>query len=160
MQSNELKDFIKENSSLIYEFINSEVLKGVGRIDSDYFAKLISDIFVKENDIKIFEQDISVNILPYLIFTLIDQKGKMDYTSLRVETINFDEIDKESSVYYNYARFTIKDDSLYIDLMQTKIGGMPIDEDIVKFSKRIPMKKLGLEEFIAKNKELSSNDKL
>jgi hypothetical protein len=77
----------------------------------------------------------------------------MDYTSLRAETIDFTEINKESKVYYNYARFSLKDDSFYIDLMQTKIGGMPIDKDIVKFSKKIPVKSLGLEEFIKTHKQ-------
>jgi len=153
MQSKKLEDFIKENSFLIYEYINSEVLKGVGKIHPDYFDKIISDIFTNKKDIEI-EEKISSNIFPYFIFTLLEGKGRLDYTSLRAETIKFDEIDKESSVYYNYAKFTLKDDFLCIDLMQTKIGGMPIDKDIVKFTKRIPLKKMGLEEFIKKNKTL------
>lgn len=153
MQVDNLKDFINENSSLIYEFINNEILKGVGRIHPDYFAKIVSDIF-KQSHINISEENLNPNIFPYLIFTLVEGKGKLDYTSLRVETINFDEIDKESSVYYNYARFSLKDDSLYIDLMQSKIGGMPISEDIVKFTKKIPIKSSGLEEFIGQNKNL------
>ena len=37
--------------------------------------------------------------------------------------------------------------------MQTKIGGMPIDDDIVKFKKNIPIKSSGLQEFINKNKK-------
>jgi hypothetical protein len=159
MQSNKLKDFIKENSTLIYEFINSEVLKGVGRIHPDYFVKIVNDVFVKQGDIKISEENL--NIFPYFIFTLVEGKGKLDYTSLRVETIKFDEIDKESSVYYNYARFSLKNDFLYIDLMQSKIGGMPIDEDIVKFTKKIPIKSSAWEEFISQNKDnhsTTSND--
>jgi len=38
-----------------------------------------------------------------------------------------------------------------IDLMQTKIGGMPIDNDIIKFSKKIPIKNRGLAEYLSKN---------
>lgn len=157
MQINELKDYIKENSYLIYEFINSEILKSVGEINPDYFVKLISDIFAKQNDMKISEENINPNIFPYYIFTQLFGKGKMDYTSFRSETINFNQINKEASVYYNYARFTLEDDFLSINLMQTKIGGMPIDEDIVKFTKKVPIQSLGLEEFIKKNKEITSN---
>ena len=36
--------------------------------------------------------------------------------------------------------------------MQTKIGGMPIDKDIVKFTKKIPIETFRLEEFITLNK--------
>ncbi len=151
MQINELKEYIKENSYLIYEYINSEVLKGIGNINHEYFLKLIEDIFEKQSYIKIDELNINPNIFPYYIFTLLFGKGKMDYTSFRNETINFSEINKEASVYYNYARFTLEDDCLCIDLMQTKIGGMPIAEDIVKFSKKIPIKNDGLEKFIKKS---------
>jgi hypothetical protein len=119
-------------------------------------VKLIEDIFIKPRDIKITEQSINPNIFPYYLFTLVFGKGKMDYTSFRSETINFNQINKEASVYYNYARFTLEDDFLCIYLMQTKIGGMPIDEDIVKFTKRIPIKSSGLEEFINKNRDISS----
>ena len=153
MQDNKLKNFINENLSLIYEFINSEVLKGIGQIHPDYFAKVVNDMFVKEFEIKISEENLNPNLFPYFIFTLIEGKGKLDYTSLRVETIKFDEIDKEAKVYYNYARFSLNNDFLYIDLMQSKIGGMPIDKDIVKFTKKIPIKSSALEEFISKNKD-------
>ena len=153
MQSNKLKDFIKENSALIYEFINKEVLKGVGRIHPDYFVKIVNDMIVKQSELNISEVNLNPNIFPYFIFTQVEGKGKLDHTSLRVETIKFHEIDNEPAVYYNYARFSLKDDFLYIDLMQSKIGGMPIDEDIVKFTKKIPIKSSAFEEFINKNKD-------
>ncbi|WP_419765195.1 MAG: hypothetical protein ACNI28_01960 [Arcobacter sp.] len=158
LQLIELKEFIKKNPYWIYEYINSEVLKSVGTLNPNYYVKLIEDIFVKQTNIKTAEQNINPNILPYFIFTQLFEKGKMDYTSLRAETIDFTTINKESKVYYNYAKFSLKEGTFYIELMQTKIGGMPIDEDIVKFTKKIPVKSSGLEEFIKKNKDIASND--
>jgi len=153
LQLNEMKDFIKENSYLIYNYINAEILKDVGEMNFDFFVKVLEDIFEGNTKINLCEYCTKSNLLPYFIFTLIEGKGRLDYTSLRVETINFDQINKEASVYYNYASFSLKNEFLCIDLMQTKIGGMPIDNDIVKFTKNIPIKVSGLEEFINKNKK-------
>jgi hypothetical protein len=80
----------------------------------------------------------------------------MDYTSLRTETINLTKLNEEAKVYYNYARFLLKEGFLCIELMQTKIGGMPIDEDIVKFTKCIPINQMGLHEFIEQNRNRQS----
>jgi hypothetical protein len=156
MQQNELKTFIKQNAPWIYEYINSEVLKGIGKINSNYFVKLITDMFIKHINF----ENINTTILPFYLFSKIEQKGRMDYTSLRTETINFNEINEEAKVYYNYARFTLAEGFFCIDLMQTKIGGMPIDEDIVKFSKRVPITSLGLEAFINQNKDTTMNETL
>lgn len=156
LQLNEIKNFIKKNSYWIYNYINAEVLKDIGKMNSNYFIKVIQDIFAKKIDIMINQNNTNPNILPYSILTLLSQRGKLDYTTLRVETINFDQINKEASVYYNYAKFSLKDEFLYIELMQTKIGGMPIDKDIVKFTKIISIKNFGLEEFISKNKRVDT----
>lgn len=156
LELKELKNFVKENSHLIYEFINTEILKDVGIMNSNYYIKLIDDIFIKQDNLKISRINVDSNLFPYYIFTQIFGKGKMDYTSLRTETINLHKLNKQISVYYNYARFSLDNEFLYIDLMQTKIGGMPIDEDIVKFTKKIPLKTLGLKEFIDKNIELNN----
>lgn len=144
LNAKELKDFIEKNSSFIYEYINTEVLKDVGVMNPNYFDKIIKDISIDNTDI---------NMLPYLILTLLEDKGKIEYTSSRVDTINFSKINKESSTYYNYVKFSIKDDNLSIELKQSKIGGMPINEDIVKFTKNVPINPSGLEEFIIKNNE-------
>jgi len=156
LELKELKNFVKENSHLIYEFINTEILKDVGVMNSNYYIKLIDDIFIKQDNLKISRINVDSNLFPYYIFTQIFGKGKMDYTSLRTETINLHKLNKQISVYYNYVRFSLDNEFLYIDLMQTKIGGMPIDEDIVKFTKKIPLKILGLKEFIDKNIELNN----
>jgi hypothetical protein len=128
------------------------VLKEIGTMNPNYFVKLVNDSFVKQTSI----QDIAFNILPFYLFTKIEQKGRMDYTSLRTETISLNKLNDEAKVYYNYARFTLNKDFFIIDLMQTKIGGMPIDEDIVKFTKSIPLKKNGLQEFIKQNRNSQS----
>lgn len=156
MEQNKLKTFIKQNASWIYEYINNEVLKGVGQINPNYFVKLINDSFIKETPV----QNVDPNILPFYLFTQIESKGRMDYTSLRTETINFNEINEEAKVYYNYARFSLQEGFFCIDLMQTKIGGMPIEEDIVKFTKSILIKSLGLEEFINQNRDTAMNETL
>lgn len=140
MKKFNLKNYMEENSLLIYKFINSEILKGIGEINLNYLNKQIDDILKNEYESKIDE--VNINILPYQILTFLEGKGKMDYTSMRVDTINLHELNKEASVYYNYAKFYIKDELFFIDLMQMKIGGMPIDEDIVKFSKKIEIKNI------------------
>ncbi len=152
MEHKELKTFIKQNAPWIYEYINCEILKEIGKINPNYFVQLIGDIFIKQTSV----QKIDSNLLPYYLFTQIESKGRMDYTSLRTETINLNKLNEEAKVYYNYARFMLKEDCLCIDLMQTKIGGMPIEEDIVKFTKSIPLKKNGLQEFIKQNRNSQS----
>jgi len=142
----ETRVFINENAQWVFDYINEEVLQGIGEMNFNYFKKVLQDIDLNKYNEKL-------NIFPYFIFTLIEGKGRLDYTSLRVETINFNQINKEASVYYNYAKFSLKNEFLCIDLMQTKIGGMPIDNDIVKFTKNVPINNFGLEEFINKNKK-------
>lgn len=150
----ELKIFIQKNSPLIYEYINNEVLKEIGKLNPNYFVKLLNDMFSKQMNTRVNLDNLTPNVLPYFIFTQIESKGRMDYTSLRTETLNLNQLNDEAKVYYNYARFSLKEGFFIIDLMQTKIGGMPIDEDIIKYSKKIAIDESGLEEFVSKNQEL------
>jgi len=143
-----MQKFIKENSEQIFEYINKEILKDIGIMHYNFFKKTIQDIITQKADLKI-----NSNLLPYYIFTLIFNEGRIDYTSLRNETISFNQINKEASTYYNYAKFTLENDYLHLELKQCKIGGMPVDEDIVKFSRKIPVNYTGLEEFINKIKK-------
>ena len=151
-QIKKIRDFINENSFLIYKYINTHILQDIAKMNYNYFQKVIHDIFTENINIKSNHYANNLNILPYLIFTLLSEKGKIDYTSLRVDTIDFNQIDKEAMVYYNYVQFSLKDDFLYIEFMQTKMGGMPLEKDIVKFIKKIPIEISGLEEFITLNK--------
>lgn len=48
MQENELKAFIQENLSLIYEYINAEILKDIGVMSYLFFERLIDEYFSKE----------------------------------------------------------------------------------------------------------------
>ncbi|NQY22893.1 MAG: hypothetical protein HRT41_02585 [Campylobacteraceae bacterium] len=148
LKPNELKEFIEKNTYLIYEYINKEVLKNTAIINKAYFIKTIKDIFAKNSTLLINQ-----NILPYSFFTLLGKNGKLDYTSLREDTINLSKINKESSSYYNYVKFSITEDLFIIELMQNKTGGMAIKEDIVKFKKEIFINKSGLDTFILKQKD-------
>lgn len=149
-QINEMKAFINDNLYLIYQYINTQILNGIGEINYNFFIKIIQDIFTENTNIKFCKYN--KNLMPYLLFTLISENGRMDYTSLRTDTINFNQMNKEAKIYYNYVQFSLKDEFLFIELMQMKMGGMPINRDIVKFVKKIPIKVSGLEEFINLNK--------
>jgi len=153
MNNKEIHYFIKENLDLIYNYINTEILQDVGIMNFDYFTKNIQGFIDEQNIIQV-DDDLNskVNLVPYLFFTTLGNEGRIDYTELRLETINFNKIDKEASVYYNYVQFSLDDNFLSIKLMQTKIGGMPIDKDIIKFTKQIPILENGLQQFIDKMK--------
>ena len=153
VKPNELKVFIKENSYFIYEYINSQVLKNIAIMNPEYFIKIIKEIFDKK-------VDLNINIFPYFIFTQIGNKGKLDYTSFRKDTIDLTQINTESTTYYNYVKFSLNSDKFIIELMQNKIGGMPIKEDILKFKKELLLNKISLQEFIFnQNKNFLSSNK-
>jgi len=159
-RGDELKNFVQLNSYLIYKYINSEILKDIGEVNSDYFINTINSMFTKNLlDYTKLEQ-ISLDNIAYEIFPYFLLNGKIDYTSLRIETIDLTALNIEASVYYNYARFSIKEDILVIELMQTKIGGMPIDNDIVKYTKNIEIKKDGLSLFIENFENSHDSSKL
>ena len=147
----EIKDFILNNSNLLYTYINTHILQDIAQLNFNYFENIIQRHLILNADISKNKFIVNQNLLPYFILTLIEKDGKIDYTSSRIDTIDFSQLNKESSVYYNYIQFLLKDDCLSIQLMQTKIGGMPIDEDIIKFTKNIPIDKSGFDKFILKN---------
>ncbi|RXJ55328.1 hypothetical protein [Candidatus Marinarcus aquaticus] len=155
-----LKAYVKQNAPWIYEYINTEVLKGIGSIHPNYFIKVIEDLFIKQEGAQITQENNTPNLFPYRLFTFLFKQGKMDYTSFRNETISLSPLTLKASVYHNYVHFWIHEDTFYIDLMQTKMGGMPLDEDIVKYSKAIPIQKEGLEEFITAHKHEKLNASL
>lgn len=145
-QVKEIKDFIDKNSYSIHQYINTNILQDIGKMNYDYFLKVVKNIF--SENIQSNKYTTNYNLIPYFLFTLIEKKGKIDYTSLRLETIDFNLINKEAMVYYNYVQFSLEDNFLYIKLMQTKMGGMPLDKDLVKFIKKVPIKTSGLKKFI------------
>ncbi|WP_323664864.1 hypothetical protein [Aliarcobacter butzleri] len=148
MQENELKAFIKENSPLIYEYINSELLKNIGVMSSDFFVRLIDEFFKKEN--KIYQENITADTLGYYLICEVLGEAKQAFPFFRKDTLSLDEIFKEAKVYFNHVKFSIKDDIFTISLVQTKAGVSTLDEEIIKFSKDFPMKISCLQEFIEK----------
>lgn len=148
MQENELKAFIKENSPLIYEYINSELLKDIGVMSSDFFVRLIDEFFKKEN--KIYDKNITADTLGYYLICEVLGEAKQAFPFFRKDTLSLDKIFKEAKVYFNHVKFFIKDDIFTISLVQTKAGVSTLDEEIIKFSKDFPMKISSLQEFIEK----------
>ena len=148
MQENELKAFIKENSPLIYEYINSELLKDIGVMSSNFFVRLIDEFFKKEK--RIYQENITADTLGYYLICEVLGEAKQAFPFFRKDTLSLDEIFKEAKVYFNHVKFSIKDDIFTISLVQTKAGVSTLDEEIIKFSKDFPMKISGLQEFIEK----------
>lgn len=144
MQRNELIAFIKKNANAIYLFINEEILKDIGIMNPNYFVKLVDNVFIENIQSVLEEKDLEFELIPYYLLTHMFGTGHIAYTSLRVESIDFAPINKEARAYYNYARFFIDNDKLVIQLMQSKIGGMPIDADIVKYTKEVILNKNGV----------------
>ena len=150
MQENELKTFVKENSSLIYEYINSEILKDIGVMSPDFFTRLVDEYFTKEEKI-VSMDNLTVDTFGYYLITEILGEAKQAFPFFRRDTITLDKIFKDAKVYFNHVKFIIEDDIFTIFLVQTKAGVSTLDEEIIKYSKQIPMKNLDFKEFIAKN---------
>lgn len=148
MQENELKAFIKENSPLIYEYINKEISKDIGVMSSDFFLRLLDEFFNKQK--RVYDEKITADTLGYYLIYEVLGEAKQAFPFFRKDTLSLDEIFKEAKVYFNHVRFTIKDDIFTISLVQTKAGVSILDEEIIKFSKDFPMKISGLQEFISK----------
>ena len=150
MQENELKAFIQENSSLIYEYINNEILKDIGVMSSSFFERLIDEYFDKKEK-RVCTNNLTVDTFGYYLITEVLGEARQAFPFFRKDTLNLDEIFKEAKVYFNHVKFTIENDTFNIYLVQTKAGVSNLDEEIVKYSKQILMKKSGLIEFIATN---------
>ncbi|MFX4239206.1 hypothetical protein ACOL3H_00325 [Aliarcobacter butzleri] len=148
MQENELKAFIKENSPLIYEYINSELLKDIGVMSSDFFVRLLDEFFKKEK--RIYQENITADTLGYYLICEVLGEAKQAFPFFRKDTLSLDKIFKEAKVYFNHVKFFIKDDIFTISLVQTKAGVSTLDEELIKFSKDFPMKTSGLQKFIEK----------
>lgn len=159
MQENELKAFIKENSPLIFEYINSEILRDIGTVSPNFLVRLIEEFFNK-NEKRICINNLTADTLGYYLITEVLGEAKQAFPFYRKDTLCLDEIFKEAKVYFNHVKFTIKDEIFTIFLVQTKAGVSTLDEEIIKFSKQFPMKTSGLIEFIAKNYNVTLNESL
>ena len=149
MQENELKAFIKENSSLLYQYINDEILKDIGVISLDFFVRLIDEYFVKKEK-RVYSDNLTVDTFGYYLIAEILGEAKQAFPFFRKDTLSLDGIFKEAKVYFNHVKFTIEDDTFNIYLIQTKAGVSTLDEEIIKYSKQILMKTSGINEFLTK----------
>ncbi len=149
MQENELKAFIKENTPLIYEYINSKILKDIGVMSSSFFERLIDEYFSKKEK-RVCSDNLTVNTFGYYLIAEILGEAKQAFPFFRKDTLSLDEIFKEAKVYFNHVKFTIEDDTFNIYLIQTKAGVSTLDEEIIKYSKQILMKRSGINEFLTK----------
>ncbi len=149
MQENELKAFIKENSSLLYQYINDEILKDIGVISPDFFVRLIDEYFAKKEKRVCFD-NLTIDTFGYYLIAEILGEAKQAFPFFRKDTLSLDGIFKEAKVYFNHVKFTIEDDTFNIYLIQTKAGVSTLDEEIIKYSKQILMKTSGINEFLSK----------
>ncbi len=159
MQEKELKAFIKENSPLIYEYINSEILRDIGIMSPNFFVRLIEEFFNKDEK-KVCTNNLTADTLGYYLIAEILGEAKQAFPFFRKDTLTLDEIFKEAKVYFNHVKFTIEDDIFTISLVQTKAGVSTLDEKIIKFSKQFSMKTSGIKEFISKNSNMTLNESL
>jgi hypothetical protein len=159
MQENELKAYIKENSPLIFEYINKEILKDIGVMSPNFFVRLVDEFFNKKEK-RVYDENITADTLGYYLITEVLGEAKQAFPFYRKDTLCLDEIFKEAKVYFNHVKFTIKDDIFTIFLVQTKAGVSTLDEEIIKFSKQFSMKTSGLDEFISKNSNNTLNESL
>ncbi|MDY3204656.1 MAG: hypothetical protein RBR70_06260 [Arcobacter sp.] len=147
MQENELKAFIQENSSLIYEYINAEILKDIGMMSYLFFERLIDEYFSKKEK-RVCTNNLTVDTLAYYLITEILGEARQAFPFFRKDTLCLDKIFKEAKVYFNHVKFTIENDTFNIYLIQTKAGVSSLDEEIIKYSKQFPIKTSGIKEFI------------
>ena len=149
MHENELKAFIKENLFLIYEYINNEILKDIGVMSPDFFARLIDEYFSKKEK-RVCSDNLTVDTFGYYLIAEILGEAKQAFPFFRKDTLSLDGIFKEAKVYFNHVKFTIEDDTFNIYLIQTKAGVSTLDEEIIKYSKQILIKTSGINEFLTK----------
>lgn len=149
MQKNELKAYIKENLHLIYEYINNEILKDIGVISFDFFVKLTKEYFNK-NEKRVCTNGLSVDTFIYYLLAEVLGESKQAYPYFRKDTLLLDKLFQEAKVYFNYVKFTIEDNTFNIYLVQTKAGVSALDDEIIKFSKQLPIKSSGIKDFIRK----------
>lgn len=147
MQENELKAYIKENSPLIYEYINAEILKDIGVMSYSFFIRLIDEYFSKEEK-RVCTDNLTADTFGYYLIAEVLGEAKQAFPFFRKDTLCLDKIFKEAKVYFNHVKFTIENDTFNIYLVQTKAGVSTLDEEIIKYSKQFPIKTSSIKKFI------------
>ncbi len=155
----ELKNYIKENSPLILEYINKEILKDIGVMSQGFFVRLIDEYFNKKEK-RLSTDNLTADTLAYYLITEILGDARQAFPFYRKDTMTLDTLYKDVKVYFNYVKFTIEDDTFNISLIQTKAGVNKFENEIAKFSKQFPMKTSGVEEFISENSNIGLDEDL
>lgn len=158
MQENELKAFVKENSILIYKYINSEILKDIGVMSSSFFVRLIDEYFNKD-DKEIDLKNLTVDTFGYYLITEVLGDAKQAFPFFRKDTMTLEHIFKEAKVYFNHVKFSVEDDKFKIILVQTKAGVSTLEEEIIKFEKQFPLKTSGFKGFVDDNSHFRLDEK-
>ena len=159
MEEEKLKAFIKENSILIYEYINEEVLKDIGTMSSGFFVRLLDEYFNKK-DKRIPTDNLTPNTLAYFLIAETLGEAKQAFPFFRKDTLTLEKIFKDAKVYFNHVKFAIKDNTFNISLVQTKAGVSTLEEELIKFSKQFPIKTFGIDDFITRNSKRNSDESL
>lgn len=157
MQEKELKNFIKENSPYIYKYTNTQILKDIGSISPNFFTRLLSEYFTKEEK-RISTENLSADTLIYYLIAEVLGDARQAFPFFRKDTLTLEGVFSEAKVYFNHVKFTIEEGAFTIALIQTKAGVSTLEEELVKHSKSFAMKTTGLDEFIAKNSNKALDD--
>lgn len=110
----EIYSFIKENGFWIFRYINAHILKDIGVMSTDFFISIIDDLFVKNVNNLSTADKILERTLPYRLLALMSQKrGNMEYTEIRAQTINFndlkDTLKKEKGITsFDFLHFSLR----------------------------------------------------
>lgn len=157
----EIFDFLKENAYLVYRYINSSVLNGVGRMKIDFFLDLIEDIFIKRKKSLATSDKISIKMLPYNILYLMFGTGRIDFPLIRQRKIDFrsfeSDIEEKGIEFFNYFLFVFDEEHFNSDCLGLKVikshdYGVELDRPIVLHNISINIDNHGLYRFIEENK--------
>lgn len=157
----EIINFIKENSYWIFKYINAYIIKDLGVISSDYYIKVIKNIFVDNVATLSTSDKISTKLLPYNIFELMFRSGKIDYKDIKPQTINFSilvsKLSSEGIKYFDYILFILTGNNLLRDVLgleviQSKEYGKDLIKPKTLMKIEIPVHINELSRYISKNK--------
>lgn len=157
----EIINFIKVDSYWIFKYINAFILKDLGIMSSDYYIKVIKNIFVDNVDTLSTSDKISTKLLPYNIFELMFRSGKIDYKDIKPQTINFSKLvsklSSEGIKYFDYILFILTGNNLLRDVLgleviQSKEYGKDLKKPKTLMKIEIPVHINELSIYISKNK--------
>lgn len=158
----EIFEFLVNNSYWIYRYINTQILKDIGIMSTDFFINIIKNVFVDNVDKLSTSDRISTRLLPYNILELMFGSGKIEFTNMNYNTINFDSF-KKGLPYFDYFIFILTGSNLEknvlgLEVIQEKNYGKFLDKPITLHSVEIPIDIHGLVKFIDRYKKFEVNN--